>query len=78
MRTNIVVDDALIAEAMRLTGIETRRQVIDMALQTLVRLQRQRAILALEGTVAWEGDLDSLRTARLVAEREANYDVNTR
>jgi Arc/MetJ family transcription regulator len=73
MRTNVVIDDTLMAEAMQLTGIKTKRQVIDRALRMLVRLERQRAVLALEGTVAWEGDLNSLRTARRVAEEGTDY-----
>ena len=66
MRTNVVIDDELIAEAMRLTDIRTKRQVIDTALRTLVRLRRQRELLTLEGAIDWEGDLDALRTSRLV------------
>ena len=76
MRTNVVVDNALMAEAMRLTGIHTRREVMDTALRTLVRLERQRAVLALEGTVAWESDLEALRTARLVTEERTDYDAD--
>ncbi len=76
MRTNVVIDDALMAEAMELTGIRTKRKVIDTALRTLVRLERQRAVLALEGTVTWEGDLDALRAARLVAEEGVDYDAD--
>jgi len=66
MRTNIVIDDDLMSEAMRLTGLQTKRAVVEHALRTLVRLRRQRAVLALEGAVAWEGDLDALRSARFL------------
>lgn len=76
MRTNIVVDDALIREAMRLTGITTKREVVDAALRTLVRLRRQRAILALEGKAAWEGDLAALRRSRALAEPAADYNAD--
>lgn len=65
MRTNIVIDDALIREAMRLTGSRTKREVVDLALRRLVRLERQRDVLALEGTLNWEGDLEALRQARV-------------
>lgn len=64
MRTNIVIDDRLIDEAMHLSGIRTKREVVDAALHAFVRLQRQRAVLALEGAVSWEGDLNTLRAAR--------------
>ena len=77
MRTNVVVDDDVIAEAMQLTGIRTKRGVIDTALRTLVRLQRQRAVLTLEGSVTWEGDLSRLRVARSVAEERRNYNGHT-
>lgn len=66
MRTNIVIDDELMSEAMRLTGLQTKRAVVEHALRTLVQLRRQRDVLALEGAIAWEGDLDALRTARLL------------
>lgn len=75
MRTNVVIDDNLMAEAMSLTGITTKREVIDKALRALVQLQRQRAILALEGTISWEGDLTALRIARFVAEERGEYDA---
>ncbi len=64
MRTNIVIDDALIQEAMRLTGSRTKREVVDLALRRLVQLEHQRDVLALEGTLNWEGDLEVLRQAR--------------
>ncbi|HRI58051.1 MAG TPA: type II toxin-antitoxin system VapB family antitoxin [Anaerolineae bacterium] len=77
MRTNIVLDDYLVAEAMQLSGIGTKREVVDAALRAFVTLQRQRAVLALEGTVSWQGDLDALRTARFIAEEGVAYDAST-
>lgn len=68
MRTNIVIDDDLIREAMRLTGLKTKRAVVEHALRTIVRLNRQRSVLALEGAVTWEGDLNALRTSRFPVE----------
>lgn len=73
MRTNIVIDDKLIAEAMSLTGIRTKREVVDTALRTLVRLRKQRAVLALEGKITWEGDLENLRQARYMAKDDEEY-----
>jgi Arc/MetJ family transcription regulator len=61
MRTNIVLDDELVAEAMRRTGIKTKRRVVEEALRTLIRLRRQEEILALRGKLHWEGDLDEMR-----------------
>lgn len=64
MRTNIVLDDALIAEAMERTGIKTKRAIVEEALKTLVRLKRQEGIRELRGKLHWEGDLDEMRRNR--------------
>lgn len=64
MRTNIVIDDELVAEAQRLTGISTKRGVVEAALQLLVRLKRQEAVRAWRGKLRWEGDLDTMRRDR--------------
>jgi len=77
MRTNIVIDDTLIAEAMRLTRIKTKRAVVDMALRTLIRIERQRAVLDLEGRIAWEGDLNQIREDRIFAEDAEEYDAGS-
>ena len=61
MRTNIVLDDGLVAEAMRRTGIKTKRAVVEEALRTLIGLKRQEENLALRGKLHWEGDLDRMR-----------------
>jgi Arc/MetJ family transcription regulator len=62
MRTNIDLDDALIAEAMEITGLSTKKATVEKALRDLVRIHRQmRALDALEGT-DWEGNLDEMRT----------------
>jgi Arc/MetJ family transcription regulator len=61
MRTNIVLDDALVAEAMRRTGIKTKRAVVEEALRKLIRLERQAEIRSLRGKLHWEGDLDAMR-----------------
>lgn len=64
MRTNIVIDDALMAEAQRLTGIATKREAVQVALQLLVRLKRQERVRADRGRLEWEGDLDASRQGR--------------
>ena len=61
MRTNIDIDDGLIEEALRLTGLKTKRAVVEQGLQTLIRLKRQRKILDLAGKVHWEGNIDDSR-----------------
>lgn len=63
-RTNVVLDEELLGRGMRLTGIPTRRGVIDFALRELVRRKEQKRILRLKGKITWEGDLDQMRQAR--------------
>ena len=64
-RTNVVLDDTLVAECQRLTGIETRRALIDFALRELLRHGQQKRLLELKGTVQWEGDLAAWRESRI-------------
>ena len=61
MRTNIVIDDTLIADAMRAAGVKTKREAVELGLKTLLRLRRQDAARALRGRVAWQGDLETMR-----------------
>lgn len=64
MRTNIVIDDDLMAEAMEATGLKTKKEAVELGLRTLVRLRQQAAIKAWRGKLKWEGDLDESRGAR--------------
>lgn len=64
MRTNVEIDDAVMAEVQRLTGIRTKREAVDLALRELVARHRRLGILDLRGKVHWEGDLDQSRLAR--------------
>jgi Arc/MetJ family transcription regulator len=61
MRTNIVIDDQLMAEAMRLTGLKTKKEIVELALRTLLRLRQQEEIRRLRGKLDWQGDLDAMR-----------------
>ena len=64
MRTNIDIEDGLVEEALRLTGIRTKRAVVEAGLRMLIRVKRQEEILHLAGKVHWEGDLDKSREGR--------------
>jgi Arc/MetJ family transcription regulator len=65
MRTNIEIDDKVVAELMVLTGAKTKRQVVDEALRAQLDWARAaQDILSLQGKVEWEGDLGSLRRDR--------------
>jgi Arc/MetJ family transcription regulator len=67
MRTNVVLDEALVEQAKTLTGIKTTRGVIEEALRLLVRLRQQGEARALRGQLYWEGDLMALRESRTAA-----------
>ena len=69
MRTNIVIDDELLEQALRLTGPKKKRAVVEEALTTLVKLRRQERVRALRGRLKWEGDLEEMRESRLVNSR---------
>jgi len=73
MRTNIEIDDQLMAEAMRAAGLKTKREVVEEALRLLVRQRGQRALLDLAGKIHWEGDLDEMRTGRFLHEEQSTY-----
>jgi Arc/MetJ family transcription regulator len=64
MRTNIDIDEKLMSEALRLTGLKTKRAVVEAGLRILIRLKRQEDILHLAGKVQWEGNLDESRQGR--------------
>lgn len=61
MRTNIEIDDKLMKEAQRLSGLKTKRAVVEEALKMLVRVKGQEKMLRLAGKVHWDGDLDEMR-----------------
>lgn len=62
MRTNIVIDDQLIADTLRLTGLKTKREAVELGLRTLLQLRRQEEIRRFRGKLDWSGDLDAMRT----------------
>ena len=62
MRTNIVIDEKLMKETLRLTGLKTKREAVELGLRTIVRLRKQQAIRRFRGKLAWRGDLDAMRT----------------
>ena len=61
MRTSIVIDDRLMADALRASGVRTKREVVELGLRTLLQLSRQGEIRRLKGKVKWTGDLDAMR-----------------
>jgi Arc/MetJ family transcription regulator len=64
-RTNIVIDDRLIEQAVSLTGAKSKREAVDIALRRLVEQKRlYRALRGLKGRAAWEGDVSRWRRSR--------------
>lgn len=61
MRTNIVIDDKLMENALRATGLTTKKAVVEQGLKLLVQRKQQQDIRELRGKVKWEGDLDKMR-----------------
>lgn len=64
MRTNIDIDDDLIKEAMKLTGIKTKKRVVEKGLANMVSLKKQEKIKQIRGKYLWEGDFDEMRENR--------------
>jgi Arc/MetJ family transcription regulator len=64
MRTNIVIDEKLMAEALRLTGIRTKRRVVEDSLRLMIRMKRQERLRAARGKLPWTGDLEAMRQDR--------------
>ena len=63
-RTNINLDDNLVSRGLKITGLRTKRELVDLALRELVRKEEQKNILELEGRFHWHGNLDEFRKGR--------------
>ena len=63
MRTNIVIDDQLMAEALKASGYKTKKEAVEQGLKLLVQLSKQQEIRKLRGKIKWEGDLDEMRSS---------------
>ena len=62
MRTNIEIDDSLMADALKATGLSTKKEAVELGLKALIKLNKQASIRALKGKLKWEGNLDEMRT----------------
>ncbi|WP_375382783.1 type II toxin-antitoxin system VapB family antitoxin [uncultured Sphingomonas sp.] len=61
MRTNIDIDETLMADAMAATGATTKRETVEQALRQVVTANQRRGMLKLRGKINWIGDLDEMR-----------------
>ncbi len=64
MRTNISIDDTLMADVLAVTGIKTKQEAVEQGLKTLLLLKQQETIKAFKGKLQWQGDLGLMRTDR--------------
>ena len=67
MRTNIVIDNGLMRQAMKATGLSTKKAVVEEGLRLLITVKGQEGIRRLRGKVEWEGDLSAMREGRIKA-----------
>lgn len=61
MRTNIVIDDELMANALKVSGLQTKKDAVEEGLKLLIKLNEQQAVRSLRGKIHWESDLNEMR-----------------
>ena len=64
MRTNIVIDDKLMINALKASGLTTKKDVVEQGLRLLIRRSQQQAVRDLRGKIKWEGDLDEMKCGK--------------
>lgn len=62
MRTNIVINDQLLEEALEASGLSTKRAVVEEGLRLVIAMKKQEQVKLFRGKISWEGDLNQLRT----------------
>jgi len=62
MRTNIVIDDKLMDLALKITGLKTKKEVVEEGLKALIQIQQQKRLKSLRGKLHWDGDLEKMRS----------------
>lgn len=62
MRTNIIIDDTLMTDALKASGVKTKKEAVELGLRMLIRLKQQRELRSLRGKLNWQGDLDAMRS----------------
>mgnify|MGYP003409055243 FL=1 len=61
MRTNIVIDDSLMHDALKATGLKTKKEAVELGLKILIKLNQQESIKAFRGKLKWDDNLDEMR-----------------
>jgi Arc/MetJ family transcription regulator len=62
MRTTVVIDDKLMNDVLRATGLKTKREVVELGLRTVLALRKQEEIRRFRGKLNWRGSLEEMRT----------------
>ncbi len=62
MRTNIIIDDTLMIEAQKVSGLKTKKETVEEALRLMVTVKKQADIRKFRGKLQWEGNLEKMRT----------------
>ncbi len=62
MRTNIVIDDSLMNQALLVSGYKTKKETVEEGLRLLIAFKNQAKIRDFRGKLNWEGGLDKMRT----------------
>ena len=65
MRTNIDLDDELVSRGLLISGLRTKKDLVNMALREFIRKNDQKKILELRGKIQWQGDLELMRESRI-------------
>lgn len=65
MRTNIVIDDELMEEALKASGLPSKKAAVEAGLRLLIQVKAQSGVRRLRDKINWEGDLDEMRAGRL-------------
>jgi Arc/MetJ family transcription regulator len=65
MRTNIDIDEDLMEECVRLSGVTTKKEIVNTALEVFIQQKKQEEILELEGELDWKGDIRAMREDRV-------------
>jgi Arc/MetJ family transcription regulator len=64
VRTNIVIDDDLMNNAIKASGLKTKREAVELGLRILINLKQQEGLKSLRGKLKWDGSLEEMRTNR--------------
>ena len=65
MRTNIDLDEELVSRGLLISGLRTKKDLVNMALKEFIRKNDQKKILELRGKIHWQGDLELMRESRI-------------